>query len=436
MSTQSLTSSTSGNGTRANMTEADSFTYVASGVSIVIANATVVVGSGINQSLVSEGSLISLSLPAVSLVGDEARVTVGEQGSLVTNTSGDNAALNLGGFDSVLENRGAITGGLGVTVLSGTQIVNTGNISGLGGGDAIGTTGLYSGIGIGLHNTQVSGLGQFDIENYGMIRGQEYAIYVANDAGVPDLAAVNLSNYGTISGNILLGGGEDVVLNGGLIVGDVDLGAGNDFYRLMTGGQVDGILTGGYGNDRMIGNAEDNVFYGGNNTDRLIMGDGNDEGYGGVGNDRLEGGHGNDLLQGDKGRDVLLGGWGDDVLRGGQQDDTLKGGRGDDSLSGGDDNDILNGGRGDDTLAGGTGADTFVFGRNVHDDVITDFEVGVDQVDLSIFGVATFGDLTSSGALTDRANGAFVDVDMLGGKGSILFEGVALSALTSEDFLL
>jgi Ca2+-binding RTX toxin-like protein len=186
----------------------------------------------------------------------------------------------------------------------------------------------------------------------------------------------------------------------------------------------------------MIGNAEDNVFYGGNNTDRLIMGDGNDEGYGGVGNDRLEGGHGNDLLQGDKGRDVLLGGWGDDVLRGGQQDDTLKGGRGDDSLSGGDDNDILNGGRGDDTLAGGTGADTFVFGRNVHDDVITDFEVGVDQVDLSIFGVATFGDLTSSGALTDRANGAFVDVDMLGGKGSILFEGVALSALTSEDFLL
>ena len=55
---------------------------------------------------------------------------------------------------------------------------------------------------------------------------------------------------------------------------------------------------------------------------------------------------------------------------------------GSDTLNGGKGNDILFGGAGNDTLTGGEGADQFVFlaNSNSGNDVITDFEAGVDKV--------------------------------------------------------
>ncbi|MNQ52412.1 Poly(beta-D-mannuronate) C5 epimerase 1 [compost metagenome] len=73
-----------------------------------------------------------------------------------------------------------------------------------------------------------------------------------------------------------------------------------------------------------------------------------------------------------------------DVLIGDGGENYLFGYGGNDTLIGGDGNDILLGGLGDDTLTGGGGADIFRWqaGDTGHD-VVTDFELGVDSLDLS-----------------------------------------------------
>jgi Ca2+-binding RTX toxin-like protein len=45
--------------------------------------------------------------------------------------------------------------------------------------------------------------------------------------------------------------------------------------------------------------------------------------------------------------------------------------------------DTLDGGAGDDTLDGGGGTNTFVFGPNLGDDIIVDFKLGQDIVQIA-----------------------------------------------------
>ena len=83
-------------------------------------------------------------------------------------------------------------------------------------------------------------------------------------------------------------------------------------------------------------------------------------------------------------RDVLFGGNGADVLRGFNGNDDLNGGAG---------SDTLDGGFGDDTLRGGAGADMFRFtDRQFGSDIIKDFVVGIDRIDVRALGV---GDLAT-----------------------------------------
>ena len=95
------------------------------------------------------------------------------------------------------------------------------------------------------------------------------------------------------------------------------------------------------------------------------------------------GGNGKDTLTGTGGEDILSGGNANDLLSGGGGHDWLYGGNGVDSLDGGAGNDRLFGGNGNDTLSGGDGADIIVIGRGGGNDVVTDFEVGVDGILLS-----------------------------------------------------
>ena len=76
-----------------------------------------------------------------------------------------------------------------------------------------------------------------------------------------------------------------------------------------------------------------------------------------TGNDNLSGGGGNDWLLGAAGKDTLSGGGGNDYLVGGSDNDHLIGGGGNDILDGGTGNDHLIGGGGNDTLYGGFGYD-------------------------------------------------------------------------------
>ncbi|MCB9993620.1 MAG: right-handed parallel beta-helix repeat-containing protein [Hyphomicrobiaceae bacterium] len=100
----------------------------------------------------------------------------------------------------------------------------------------------------------------------------------------------------------------------------------------------------------------------------------------------------NDRLNGNNQANRLDGGAGDDILKGRNGSDTLIGGSGDDNLKGGKGSDILIAGKGTDTLTGGQNDDTFTFGKFQNKNTITDFQNGLDKIDLSAFGFATKAD--------------------------------------------
>ncbi|MFT4548916.1 MAG: hypothetical protein ACI9MB_002885 [Verrucomicrobiales bacterium] len=71
----------------------------------------------------------------------------------------------------------------------------------------------------------------------------------------------------------------------------------------------------------------------------------------------------------------------------------IRGGHGDDVIGGGPMKDILSGGAGADTLTGGGGIDRFVFGGvDTGNDVITDFDIEEDVIDLSALFWGQTGD--------------------------------------------
>jgi Ca2+-binding RTX toxin-like protein len=176
----------------------------------------------------------------------------------------------------------------------------------------------------------------------------------------------------------------------------------------------------------LSGNAGSNAIFGANYDDTLLGNAGNDMLIGGWGFDNMVGGDGDDNYDVDAGPDVVteeshIGSGIDEVatdsfslnsenfanverltlygnadlnlngyfaasgltLTGNDGANGLWGGSGDDSLVGGAGADTLHDGNGDDTMAGGTVADAFVFADQYgYRDVITDFAVGTDKIDL------------------------------------------------------
>ncbi len=107
------------------------------------------------------------------------------------------------------------------------------------------------------------------------------------------------------------------------------------------------------------------------------------------GNDELKGNDAANTIHGKGGNDTIYGYSGNDKLYGGEGNDLLVGGGGKDILVGGAGNDTLHGGLGADTLTGGAGADVFKYYSALDaspaygTDLITDFQVGRDKIDLS-----------------------------------------------------
>lgn len=94
----------------------------------------------------------------------------------------------------------------------------------------------------------------------------------------------------------------------------------------------------------------------------------------------LIGTDGDDLMIAKAGDDAVDAGKGNDLVFGGAGDDFLLGGDGADRLMGGGGNDTLKGGAGDDWLSGGSDTDKFVF--NAGHDIIDDFALGEDMLEL------------------------------------------------------
>ena len=136
------------------------------------------------------------------------------------------------------------------------------------------------------------------------------------------------------------------------------------------------------------------------------------------------------ILAAPEGGSDEIGGTGADDLIGGTGDDVLIGNGGADTLSGGAGADTFLGGAGNDQVTGGAGADRFHQRSGDGADVLTDFESGVDQIDLSETGVYDFAQLLSQ--TTDQGGDAVID---LGGGDSLRLSGVTAASLQESDFV-
>lgn len=156
---------------------------------------------------------------------------------------------------------------------------------------------------------------------------------------------------------------------------------------------------------------------------------------------------------------AIQGSGGNDVITGSSFGEVLVGGFGDDTLDGGGGNDTIWGGAGADVMTGGDGADLFRWREASHTglafgtrDIITDFEQGVDRIDLSLIdantGIAgdqafTFlGTAVHTGAggtlryLQSGANTVIWGDTDGDGAGDFAIQLTGLYTLTEADFIL
>lgn len=191
-------------------------------------------------------------------------------------------------------------------------------------------------------------------------------------------------------------------------------------HAILTGGNSINV-TGNNSNNRITGNSRDNILSGLDGNDTLYGGNGADSLSGGAGTDQLFGGFGNDVYIQDVdsndniveeatgGFDTLVSNFsvsalpdnveaiilngsateatGNDVanaITGSASANLLSGRAGNDTIDGDSGADSLVGGSGNDLLTGGGGADVFIYsGSNLGTDTITDYESGLDEVQLA-----------------------------------------------------
>jgi Ca2+-binding RTX toxin-like protein len=306
---------------------------------------------------------------------------------------------------------------------------------------------------------------------------------VENGILYPDAGTAWLA--GNASDNVLIGNNATNTLLGG---GGSDGLYGEDGDDNLFGEAGNDTLAGGAGIDYLVGGAGDDYLEGEAGADALYGQDGNDILIGGDSfhTDILVGGSGNDILDGSSGLndyDLMDGGAGDDsyyvdtgddltfeavgggtdtvyadidvpnagvylysnvenlVLGGSTSfgvgnalDNRMTGSENANWLLGGAGNDIMNGQGGNDVLFGEAGSDIFIFGQgtggDVIGDVIGDFTIGEDRIDLSTYGLS-FAQLQ---ALFVQ-NGNVGAIQMQNGD-VIILHNVVMSALTAADFIL
>ncbi|MEM6478558.1 MAG: DUF4114 domain-containing protein, partial [Pseudomonadota bacterium] len=260
------------------------------------------------------------------------------------------------------------------------------------------------------------------------------------------------------------GAGDDLV-NAGDDNDDVHGDAGNDKLfgnagdDTIDGGTGDDFIAGGAGDDKMVGGAGNDTFKDTEGDNVISGGAGNDKAYAGSGDDVIDGGAGNDALYGDAGSDQITGGLGNDKIGAGDGDDTADGGAGDDTVSGNAGNDTLSGGGGSDKIIGGAGedrieggagtdhlwggnwwhdgaTDTFAYNHGGGKDIIHDFEVDHDQIDLSAYDLS-YEDIQDR--MIDRGWALEINlegIDKSGGGDKILLKSIKADDLDSDNFIV
>lgn len=282
--------------------------------------------------------------------------------------------------------------------------------------------------------------------------------------------------YTTVIENGTTGAGNDVI-NGNQVGNTLVSGAGNDTVygnggndALWAGAGDAGAdqFFGGAGNDKLGGGAGNDTLVGGMGGDQLFGGSGNDwlsagaasgatttdsgsitnAAWGGSGSDRVDGDNTNDQLGGGSGNDTIYGHGGNDTFYGGKDasgdtvnhdfivggagNDLVFAGTGNDTVSGEGGNDTLWGGLGNDQLSGGDGSDLFGFAASSGADSITDYQLGIDILDISqtATNFASVADVIA--AAVDTAAGLQI---ALGGGATVTLAGLDVADIDAMDFV-
>lgn len=239
-------------------------------------------------------------------------------------------------------------------------------------------------------------------------------------------------NNGTLIADddiVYLGGDDTRFLNKGVMRGDDAVAlVGDDsvftngkagivevWTRGMYSLAVSGETTKTVNHGRMENSLANYLFEGGASDDIFINR--------GVAKGSISLGAGDDVFDGRGGRHKgdIIGGAGNDVLYAGE---------GNNALFGLDGVDILNGRKGNDSLTGGGDSDRFEFGTRFGVDTITDFEIGVDEINLYRWKAVTdFDDLLDNHAFDKGGN-----VEFRAGKDKLILLGVSKDDLVETDF--
>ncbi|HEX9858990.1 MAG TPA: calcium-binding protein, partial [Paracoccaceae bacterium] len=372
-------------------------------------------------------SILNGAAEDVSHIVNEGSITAGGSGWTYIGDDGNDTLINrgtmtgaaqFGAGDDVLHNFGTLTSGLYMQD-DDDVVVNRGTLDwvDLGAGND-----LYDGRGGTLTGAQVYGGAGDDI--FILDRAD---VYVFENVGegtdtirstvTQSLSASHLQNEEI----------ENLRLIGNAAIN----GMGNGLANVITGNGAANVLSGLDGNDTIRGGGGNDKLFGGDGSDLLRGGAGNDTLAGGAGGDTMAGGAGNDVyILGPSGNaaepvDTIteLAGQGIDLVKsaidhklaanvenltltgtlgvngtgnglanviiGNGGNNQLQGGAGNDVLRGAAGMDLLFGGKGNDMLTGGGGADRFVFNTGDGHDTITDFQNGIDRIDLRGWSAVT-----------------------------------------------
>ena len=175
--------------------------------------------------------------------------------------------------------------------------------------------------------------------------------------------------------------------------------AGSRHADTLQGGSAASILSGGPGNDTIVGTGTTDILLPLARGARVdLLG-------------RTATGEGTDAVTG---IEVVVGTPGDDVLAGSDADEVFIAGGGADSVSGGGGSDILLGGDGADALAGGSGDDVL---RGDQTTGAADRLDGGDGADVADYGTSTAGVSVSLASGTGPSGDSIAAVEMLSGSG-------------------
>jgi Ca2+-binding RTX toxin-like protein len=353
---------------------------------------------------VAKSGQVGAEFFGIAIVGDDA--TIENNGQVKAQSW--NAIYVEGDNVSVVNNGLVRSAGLSAIDLAGSDVFsirNTGRIETVAGDSAITGQNVDEGHIVNAKSGVIDGAISFT--DFNNVDGR---IEIVNKGKIAEGVGAN-------STGINFQGGDDRLVNRGLIGGDVNFGDGNDVGDFRHGSMDGAFILGGGGDDTFIISALSSKIFeflnAGTDTIKTTV------------SYTL----GNTIF--DSIEKLVAIGKKDIDLTGNNLANDLTGNACDNNLAGGEGNDMLTGNRGNDTLSGGDGSDDFYFFRKTGDDTITDLDVDHDVIHFG--NIPGFGGIADVKSHISFAKNGHAVID-LGAHGTITLSGIGESDIDKIEF--